>query len=172
LLTEWGGWVSLRSTHPSWNWSRLRESNTRLPRYEGGALPSELSRRKTMSVVGSSGTKAFTPVFAGYGRSTQPTKLTNGQRRRSRNRKRPCYRDYRSKQSARRWPILDVHNVKQRRQSFYVRRNQRFRRSTSNSRNPHADRFTRCASPRSPSRTGERVRSRTARLQQWRRPCV
>jgi hypothetical protein len=27
-------------------WGRLRESNTRLPRYEGGALPSELSRRK------------------------------------------------------------------------------------------------------------------------------
>jgi hypothetical protein len=27
-------------------WCRLRESNTRPPRYEGGALPSELSRRK------------------------------------------------------------------------------------------------------------------------------
>ena len=27
-------------------WGRLRESNTRHPRYEGGALPSELSRRK------------------------------------------------------------------------------------------------------------------------------
>ena len=27
-------------------WSRLRESNTRLPRYKGGALPSELNRRK------------------------------------------------------------------------------------------------------------------------------
>ena len=27
-------------------WCRLRESNTRLPRYEGGALPIELNRRK------------------------------------------------------------------------------------------------------------------------------
>jgi hypothetical protein len=37
-------------TSTSWSatiaWCRLRESNTRHPRYEGGALPSELSRRK------------------------------------------------------------------------------------------------------------------------------
>lgn len=98
-------------------WCRLRESNTRHPRYEGGALPSELSRRK----------------------------WTNGQRRRFRNRKRPCNRDSRSEQSARRWPILDVHDVKQ--QSFHVRRNDAFRRRESYARNLHADRVTRAASP-------------------------
>jgi hypothetical protein len=35
-----------KSGKPDLWWSRLRESNTRLPRYEGGALPSELSRQK------------------------------------------------------------------------------------------------------------------------------
>src|SRR2546429_3531147 len=35
----------------------------------------------------------------------------------------------------RRWPILDVHDVKQ--QSFYARRNDTFRRRTSNARNLH-----------------------------------
>src|SRR4029077_18918691 len=43
--------MGIAALHPStryWAtsyWCRLRESNTRLPRYEGGALPSELSRR-------------------------------------------------------------------------------------------------------------------------------
>jgi hypothetical protein len=45
----------------------------------------------------------------------------------------------------RRWPILDVHDVKQ--QSFHVRRNDEFRRRTSNARNLHAGRVTRAASP-------------------------
>jgi hypothetical protein len=50
----------------------------------------------------------------------------------------------------RRWPILDVHNVKQpSKQSFIVRRNGAFRRRTSDVRNLHARHFRRCASPRS-----------------------
>src|SRR5260370_279489 len=53
----------------------------------------------------------------------------------------------------RRWPILDVHDVKQQTQNFHVRRNQRFRRRASNARNLHADRFRRCpSSPRSPAK--------------------
>jgi len=69
-----------------------------------------------------------------------------------------------SRRARRRWPILDVHNVKQpahtRRnqfdaeaQIFHVRRNHGFRRRASNARNLHARRFRRCASPRSPIRT-------------------
>lgn len=55
-----------------YEWCRLRESNTHVPLYEGGALPG----------------------------SAKPAKGMNGQRRAPRKRKRPCNRDYRSKQSA------------------------------------------------------------------------
>jgi hypothetical protein len=50
-----------------------------------------------------------------------------------------------SSRAQRRWPILDVHDVKQ--QSFHVRRNDAFRRRQSYARNLHADRVTRAASP-------------------------
>lgn len=55
-----------------YDWCRLRESNTHVPRYEGGALPG----------------------------SAKPAKYKNGQRPAPRNGKRPCNRDYRSKPSA------------------------------------------------------------------------
>jgi hypothetical protein len=182
-------------------WGRLRESNTRLPHYEGGALPFELNRQKVRR-LGRAVTKptsrnarsniSTTRGMSGVAQSSadrgvDPTygKLPNGQRRCFRDRKRPCNRDYRLAQ--RTAPLANSgrsqcqtaralpHSPKP-----WSRREERKTSTFAETTGFDAElrmhvTFTRAASgaarhhARQPARV--RIRSRTTRVQQWRKPC-
>ncbi len=98
-----------------YQWCRLRESNTHVPRYEGGALPGSAKPAKNKKMVSGPHSAKGSDLATG---TTAPSRAR-------------C-----------RWPILDVHNVKQQTQNFYVRRSVELRRRIPNARHCHARRFT------------------------------